>query len=242
MLRRRLSLFAGYCVIIGAFVIAGLWGNRAATVFSGNGIKKDTVCFVIDAGHGGIDGGAVSCSGVAESTINLQISLRLRDLLHLLGYDTIMIRTEDVSIYTSGNTIAAKKASDLKERVRIINSTDRAVLLSIHQNHFVDSFYRGGQVFYASTEGSKLLAEAIQNQFVCTINLGSNRKIKPVEGIYIMKHIACPAVLIECGFLSNPEEEFLLRSDDYQKKVCMVISTACSDFLEKMQLDPTVES
>ena len=97
-------------------------------------------------------------------------------------------------------------------------------------------------MFYASTEGSKLLAEAIQNQFVCPITLGSNRKIKPVEGIYIMKHIECPAVMIECGFLSNPEEEFLLRSDDYQKKVCMVISTACSDFLEKMQLDPTVES
>lgn len=242
MLKRRLSLFAGYCVIIGAFVIAGLWGNHAATVFSDRGLKTDTVCFVIDAGHGGIDGGAVSCSGVSESVLNLQISLRLRDLLQLMGYSTKMIRTEDVSIYTSGNTIAAKKASDLKERVRIINSTDNAVLLSIHQNHFVDSFYSGGQVFYASTQGSKQLAEAIQNSFVSTVNIGSNRKIKPVEGIYIMKHVHCPAVLIECGFLSNPEEEFLLRSDDYQKKLCMVISTACSEYLTKMQLDPTVES
>ena len=108
---------------------------------------------VIDAGHGGIDGGATSCTGVLESTINLQIALRLNDLMHLLGYETVMIRTTDTSVYTEGNTIAAQKVSDLKERVRIVNETENAILISIHQNIFPDSRYDGAQVFYAPTEG-----------------------------------------------------------------------------------------
>ncbi len=184
---------------------------------------------VIDAGHGGEDGGATSCSGVLESQINLQIALRLNDLCHLLGYETRMIRTTDTSVYTEGKTIAQKKISDLKQRVRIVNETENAILISIHQNTFPIEKYRGAQVFYNSIEGAKGLAERMQMAFVETINEGSTRKTKKADGVYLMQNVKCPAVLVECGFLTNPEEEADLRSTQYQQKICCVIVSAiCS--------------
>ena len=186
--------------------------------------------FIIDAGHGGVDGGATSCSGVLESHINLQIALRLDDLMHLLGMNTVMIRTTDISVYTKGNTIAAKKISDLKERVRIANSMKNAVLISIHQNTFSQEKYSGAQVFYANTPGSRLLSENIQKEFIAALNKDSHRAAKPSKGVYLMDHILCTGVLIECGFLSNEQEDQLLQSAEYQKKICCVIAASCSNY------------
>ena len=186
---------------------------------------------MIDPGHGGEDGGAVSCSGRLESAFNLEVALRLNDLFHLLGYDTRMIRTSDTSIYINGNTIAQKKISDLKERVRIVNETPNAMLVSIHQNQFPNSKYSGAQVFYAGTEGSEILAKNMQELLVTTLNPGSNRRSKQSSGVYLMEHIRCTGVLIECGFLSNPEEEYKLRTPEYQRKLCCVIASSVSGFL-----------
>lgn len=219
------------CLVFLGIVITALVGNRAVTAFSENKPLENRHCFIIDAGHGGVDGGAVSCTGVYESNINLEIALRLNDLMHLLGYGTKMIRTTDISVYTSGESIAAKKSSDLKERVRIVNETENGILLSIHQNHYSDSYYSGGQIFYPKTTESDILARNLQTAFVSTINPGSNRKAKPAEGLYLMKHIEKTGVLIECGFLSNYEEEAKLRSADYQKKICSVIASVCSQYL-----------
>lgn len=185
---------------------------------------------VIDAGHGGMDGGATSCTGVLESGLNLEISMRLNALLQLLGYDTRMIRTTDTSVGTEGQTIAQRKMSDLKERVRIANQTENAILVSIHQNTFSDSRYGGAQVFYASGDGSKALAERLQSGFVSALNPGSKRKCKKSEGVYLMEHIHCPGVLVECGFLSNPQEESNLRSREYQLDLCCVIASGISLF------------
>ncbi len=207
------------------------WGSRAVSVFSENLPPEREHCILIDPGHGGVDGGATSCAGVLESQYNLEISLRLRDLLHLLGYDTRMMRTTDISIYTKGETIAQKKMSDLKERVRITNETENGILLSIHQNTFSDSRYSGAQVFYAQTEGSRALAEELQSAFAKTLNPGSSRRCKKSQGVYLMEHIARPGVLIECGFLSNPEEETRLRSRDYQQQLCCVIAGVLDQFL-----------
>lgn len=190
-------------------------------------------CIVIDAGHGGVDGGATSCTGVLESSINLQIALKLNDLFHLLGYQTKMIRTTDISVYTSGTTIAQKKVSDLKERLRIISATENALLVSIHQNQFQDSQYSGAQVFYAGTAGSADLAKALQSGFRTAIDPANRRLEKKSTGVYLMEHIQCPGVLIECGFLSNPREEALLRSDAYQKNICAVIASEVSVFLDR---------
>ena len=201
-----------YLVIMGSILLFTLLGSEAVTVLSENVQLNRRSCIIIDAGHGGIDGGATSCTGVLESELNLQIAHRLNDLLHLMGYDTKMMRYDDVSIYTEGETIAKKKISDLKERVRICNETERGLLLSIHQNTFQDEQYWGAQVFYAKDKHSKRLA-------------------KQAKGIYLMEHINCPGILIECGFLSNIAEEAKLRSEEYQKKLCCVIAFTASRFI-----------
>ena len=158
---RYSSLLPVYLVVLTGFLLVAIVGNRTVDVLSVNAPIKDRVTVIIDAGHGGVDGGATSCTGILESKFNLEISLMLNDLMHLLGMDTIMIRDTDCSVYTQGNTIAQKKVSDLKERVRIVDSVPNALLLSIHQNHFTSQQYSGAQVFYAPTEGSQLLARGI---------------------------------------------------------------------------------
>lgn len=220
-----------YSAVFCAALLLAVWGDRAVTVMSGSAPITGRKCIVIDAGHGSPDGGAVSCTGAYESAVNLQISQRLNDLLRLLGYDTKMLRTNEDSVYTEGETIGQKKVSDLKERVRLVNETDNAILLSIHQNHYSDSRYSGAQMFYAATDGSEALARILQQAFVTHLNKDSSRQIKKCRGIYLMEHVQTTAVLVECGFLSNPREEALLRDDGYQKKICCVIVSALCNYL-----------
>lgn len=217
-------------VIIGFIGVVNWFNNATTTAIQTKPVYREHT-FIIDAGHGGIDGGATSCTGVLESKVNLQIALRLNDLMQLLGHNTVMIRTTDTSIYTEGNTIAAQKLSDLKERVRIINETQNGILISIHQNTFSDSRYGGAQVFYANTQGSRELAKALQDNLKSALNPGSSRISKKASGVYLMEHIERPGVLIECGFLSNPEEEVKLRSEEYQKALCCVIAASVSSHL-----------
>ncbi len=230
-MRKKLALKAAYAATILLTLTLTALGSRAVTVISQSLPPDREHCFIIDPGHGGVDGGATSCTGKLESAFNLEISLRLRDLLHFMGYDTKMIRTEDISIYTEGETIAQKKMSDLKERVRICNQTDGSILLSIHQNTFSDSRYAGAQVFYPATEGSEELAKVLQSNLVAILNPGSNRNAQMAKGVYLMEHISCPGILIECGFLSNPEEEAKLRSPEYQKALCCVIASTAVEFI-----------
>lgn len=218
-----------YLLFITAVLAAFLLGNRVITVFSEDNTCMKTV--VIDAGHGGIDGGAVSCTGVYESKLNLEVAQKLDDLMHLLGIRTIMIRDTDRSVYTEGNTIAGKKVSDIRNRVHIVNTTPNAILVSIHQNNFTDSRYYGAQVFYNQKSGSQVLADQIQNAFGSTITSENKRKTKKANGIYLMEHINCAGVLIECGFLSNPAEEAKLRDHAYQQKMCCTIASAISQYL-----------
>lgn len=220
-----------YLLVIAAFIGMAVCGNRAVTTIAETSPLRNRTCVIIDAGHGGVDGGATSCTGVLESNINLEIALRLDDLMHLLGYDTWMIRTTDTSVYTEGETIAQKKVSDLKERVRIVNETENALLISIHQNNFSDGRYSGAQVFYANTGGSEALAKQLQAAMIQSLNPGSNRQSKITSGVYLMEHIDCTGILVECGFLSNPAEEAKLRSPDYQKSLCCVIAATVSSFL-----------
>ena len=220
-----------YLLVVILFLgIAHIGSNTVTTIQQQKAVSRNHM-IVIDAGHGGIDGGATSCTGVLESHINLEIALRLEDMFHLLGYDTVMIRKTDESIYTEGNTIASQKVSDLKERVRIANETPNAILISLHQNTYSDSRYRGAQVFYGNDVQSKTLAQAIQKNIVSILNPGSQRKSKSAKGVYLMEHITCPGILIECGFLTNPEEEALLRDGQYQTKLCGVIAASVSGLL-----------
>ncbi len=178
---------------------------------------------IIDAGHGGEDGGAISVSGKRECEFNLEIARRTADLAALLGIRSKMIRTSDVSIHDDTcNTIAEKKRSDLRNRVKIVNETPNAILLSIHQNHFAEEKYFGTQVFYASNSESKSLAEKMQED-VRLLNPKNYRKIKAAQSVYLLEHVSCTSVLVECGFLSNYKEEQLLGEADYQKKLAMAM-------------------
>ena len=225
------SFLPVYLLVLTGFIAIAVGGSHAVTVWSASAPVTDRKTVVIDAGHGGVDGGATSCTGILESQFNLEIAARLNDLMHLLGMQTRMIRETDCSIYTQGETISQKKISDLRERVRIVNSIDNPVLISIHQNHFSDSKYSGAQVFYPSTTGSRELSSKLQENLKSTLNPNSNRGIKKADGIYLMQHINCPGALIECGFLSNPQEEHLLRSQDYQQRLCSVIACTVSEWL-----------
>lgn len=208
-----------------------LAGSRTVSVLADHAADAGRTKIVIDPGHGGEDGGAISCTGIPESGINLDISLRLQDMMHLMGYDTVMIRRSDTAVYTTGKTIAEKKVSDLKQRVQIANAVPNALLVSIHQNQFSDGRYAGAQVFYAKTAGSQLLAEQMQAMLAAQLYPGSRRKCKKADNVYLMEHISCTGILIECGFLSNPEEEALLRTAAYQKKLVCVIGTVLCNFL-----------
>ncbi len=215
-----------YCCAFLAVILLCQLGSNAITVMTESAPIENRTVVVIDAGHGGVDGGATSCTGILESHTNLQIALKLNDLMHLLGFETKMIRTTDTSIYTEGNTIAAQKVSDLKNRVRIINETENAVLISIHQNTFSDGKYSGAQVFYTKDSISQSMAKDMQSALVSSLNPGSNRQAKPANGVYLMEHIQKPGILIECGFISNPEEAVKLNDPTYQNKLCCVIGSA----------------
>ncbi len=229
-----ISMIPVYSVVIILFIFVAMISSGAVNVINQNTLLDERTCVVIDAGHGGEDGGAVSVTGKFESHINLDIALKTNDLLRLLGIQTKMIRTDDRSVYTSGTTLSQKKISDLKKRVKIVNDTNNPILLSIHQNYFSNEKYSGLQVFYPKTNGSKELANALQtNGKILTTN-GNVRKTKPVKGVYLMEHIDCTAVLVECGFLSNYQEEFLLRTPQYQQKIASVMATTISNYLDRV--------
>ena len=187
-----------YAVVLMVVLTITIKGNEAITTYIEKKPTTDRNCVVIDAGHGGVDGGTTSYSGILESNINLEIALRLNDLLHLLGIDTIMIRITDTSIHTTGTTIAQKKISDLRERVRIVNEAENGLLISIHQNYFSDNRYYGPQVFYRNRQGSAKLAKRMQEALNTSLCSGSNRKIKHANGIYLLDKISCDGILIEC--------------------------------------------
>lgn len=223
-----ISLLPVNIAILTVVVLLAIVGNKVITVLAVNAPVTERKTFVIDAGHGGVDGGTTSCTGVLESQYNLEIALRLNDIMHLLGMDTLLIRDTDCSVYTEGDTIAQKKISDLKERVRIVNSTENAVLISIHQNYFQDSRYHGAQVFFGPSNGSEQFAAALQDALRKNLDPDNHRQIKKADGIYLMQKIQCPGALIECGFLSNLAEEALLRNPEYQKNISAVIACICS--------------
>lgn len=225
-----------YVITIAAFILAATLTTEAVTALAEAELNKPSITIVLDPGHGGEDGGAVSCTGVLESKINLEVATRLDDLLHFMGYHTVMVRTQDVSIHSaSAQTISQKKVSDLKNRVALVNDTENALLISIHQNQFPESKYAGAQVFYAPTEGSRILAERTQGLLISALNPRSSRRCKSAAEVYLMKNIHCTGILVECGFLSNPAEEASLRTPEYQKKLCCVLACAADQFLTEQQ-------
>lgn len=197
-------------------------------------VDSERPVLVLDAGHGGEDGGAVSLTGVPESQINLAIVQKLDLLLGLWGQSPVVLRQEDISLHDpSADTLREKKASDLKNRVAMVEETENGVLLSIHQNMFTDAKYHGAQVFYAPTQGSQEFAVHTQEVLRQAVDQTNERQAKPIpDTVYLMNHITRPAILVECGFLSNPEEEGKLRSEGYRLQLAAALAGAWLQYEE----------
>ena len=187
---------------------------------------------ILDAGHGGPDGGSSSPGGTLESDINLEITLRTDAVLSLMGQRTVLTRDSEADLSSAeAVTIAQKKVSDIRNRVRLVNSHPDAVLVSIHQNTYPDPSVHGAQVFYGRVGDSEALAEALQENLKDSVDPTANREAKVISGdIYLMNHVEVPAVLIECGFLTNGEEEQRLLSPDYQKRLAVAIAATLWEF------------
>ena len=190
--------------------------------------SSGAMTLVIDAGHGGLDGGAVSESGIKESDVNLAIALKLRDISLLCGVECVMTRQDENSVNTdSGDTIRQQKVTDMRNRVEMIGSIPNALLVSIHQNSYPGAS-RGAQVFYRDKdEFSRKLAVKIQEEIEYVNSQDKSRNVMPVpDGIYLFKNTDCSAVLVECGFLSSAEDVKLLESESYRINTALGIMSA----------------
>ena len=190
---------------------------------------------IIDAGHGGIDGGTHAYDGTLEKEINLNISLMLRDILTNLGYsDIVMTRETDKSIYSDGvQGIRNQKVSDIRNRLSIIESHENSVFISIHQNYYTQEKYSGAQIFYSKNNPeSEKLAQAVRLSVINNLQKDNTREIKQSgKEIFLLNNTNAPAIMVECGFLSNRKEADILKSEDYQRKIAFLIATGLIDYL-----------
>jgi len=223
-----------FVLITGAFFLLRFALQPVYSAFNPQGAAENC-CIVLDAGHGGVDGGAVAADGTVESQLNLQIVHRLHGLLLFLGRDTCLTRAGEGDLSSpDAATIREKKVSDLKNRVAYINEMTPSLVISIHQN-FLGGHpeVRGAQVFYHPLAPSEQVAASIQQVLNCTVNT-SSKNAKPIDpGIYLMKHINCPAVLVECGFLSSSADTASLRSSEHQKLLSTVIAAGVLQYQSK---------
>lgn len=188
---------------------------------------------IIDAGHGGVDGGAVAFDNTLEKDINLEIALILNHMLKMSGAETIMIRDTDVSIHSpSAKTIRAKKTSDLHNRLKIMQDNPDYIFVSIHQNTFSDSFYKGAQVFYSPSSSESVdLAKCLQNSFSLYLQKDNERTIKKcTSDVFLIYNSKTTSVLCECGFMSNAEELKNLKNKEYQKQIAFCIFSGILDY------------
>ena len=207
-------------------------------------MASSQVTVIIDAGHGGVDGGSSSRDGAEEKDINLEIALKLRDLMTALGFDVIMVRETDISIHDpSANTVRQKKVSDLHNRMKMMEVNAGALYVSIHQNHYGAPGVKGAQVFYApQVPEAKELADSIQDSIKQMIQPENNRVIKAsTDDIYILHKARSTAVMVECGFMSNPTESVRLRNAEYQRKMAFAIAVGILNHINADKSQQAIE-
>ena len=204
-------------------------------IFVSNGGLKPVInqnsrsTLVLDAGHGGIDGGAISDSGLKESDINLQIALKTEALVRFLGIDTVMTRETDTD---NSDNKAYSEHDNLVQRVKLANSTENAVLISIHQNKFPSAVVSGAEVMYSDNDDSKALGLITQDNLVAVLDSSNRRVARPApKELLLTSSVECPTILVECGFMSNPQEAQKLASNDYQLKLAAILAGSYIQFL-----------
>ena len=228
---KAVMIFAFSMTVVAAgYFLTGLNDQLAQQVQSGAVDNMSVV--VLDAGHGGMDGGATA-AGVRECEINLSIAQKARDFLTLMGYRVVMTRENDTLLADEGaGTVRAQKRSDLKNRLEIMEGTPNSVGVSIHQNHFSQSYVHGAQVFYGKAEGSERLAELIQKNIAGHLQTDNRRRIKEADSsLYILcNNTGNPAVMVECGFLSNPQDAENLQREQYQGTLAFLIAASLMEY------------
>lgn len=221
-------------LIILAACIVTVSENNFNNIVAVNGTAQNFTV-ILDAGHGGEDGGAVASDGTLEKDINLEITDKISFLFDLFGINYIPVRTEDISVCDDGlNSVRARKSSDIHNRFKLINDTENSILLSIHQNKFVSEKYSGTQVFYAeNSDTSSVLAQCIQDSVTTALQPENKRQIKPSgKSIYLLYNAKRPSVLVECGFISNFEELSKLKDSNYQKQIAYFITTGLLNYFK----------
>lgn len=220
--------------LVACFVMLAVCANISERALPTSAQTADKPIIVLDAGHGGLDSGAVGASGVLEKDINLSIVLALRDMFEMSGFQVVLTRSEDISIHDPDVTgIRNQKLSDMDNRLEIIQSYPDSIFLCVHQNNFTDPAYFGGQMFYNNNNAdNRQLAQIMQNKFA-ELNPKNDREIKLCgDELFLLKTNPNPSLMIECGFLSNPEEEAQLSMWEYQQKVAFTIYGGVMEYLD----------
>ena len=221
--------------MIGCFVLLAVCARITERALPTAAEAAERPVIVLDAGHGGLDSGAVGVNGTLEKDVNLSIVRILRDMLELSGFDVVLTRSEDISIYDAGvEGIRNQKLSDMDNRLEIVQSYPDSIFLCIHQNNYTDPQYFGGQMFYNNNNpNNRTLAQIMQNKFA-ELQPGNDREIKlSGDELFLLKSNQNPSLMIECGFLSNAEEEAKLLTEEYQKKLCCVIAAVTPQYLSQ---------
>ncbi len=202
---------------------------------SENNDSNNKYIILLDPGHGGMDGGAVSKNGTVEKGINLSISKKLKQELEKSGYTVLMTREEDIGLYSQKGTVKSKKVEDLNNRCKMKKDTSCHMFISIHLNMFPQSKYYGAQVWYSGYEESKKFAEILQETLRENLDTDNHRKAKPASDSYkiLRDGYKAPSVIVECGFLSNEQEEKNLKSEEYQQKIAEAIAKAVNKYYFK---------
>lgn len=233
VLRKRTIILAGL-ILVSAAVVSLSFAGKEVPIFS----KSNGRIVVLDAGHGDPDGGAVSKRGTVESELNLTVTKLLEKQLTTRGYKVIMTRETDEGIHTEkSKSIREQKKEDMYNRLEIVNSSGADIFVSIHMNLFQSEKYRGAEVLYSDKfENAMLLAELIQAELVAIDPENQTRQTKKADGsIFLLKNAEIPSVLVECGFLSNVEEEKLLKDKEYQERLAGAICDGIVEYYRSIQ-------
>ena len=213
--------------------VAAVYGNKAPRISGTEQTSNESTALpviVIDPGHGGADCGAVGINGILEKDVNLKLSVYLAEELEKVGYTVKLTRSEDVMLVDSKKAHATKKSSDLTARVAVAREGD--IFISVHMNKFPEEKYSGAQVYYSvNNEASCKLAQRIQEGICASLQPDNTRAIKSGEGLFLLDRIKVPAVICECGFLSNKAEAEKLADDAYLRDLAFEIFSAIDDFV-----------
>lgn len=227
--------------MLGCIALLAVCARFTEDVVPASAAADERPVIVLDAGHGGLDSGAVGKSGLLEKDVNLSVVRHLREMLELTGFNVVVTRDEDISIYDAGvEGVRNQKLSDMDNRLKIVQSYPDSIFLCIHQNNYTDPQYFGAQMFYNNNNpDNRTLAQIMQNRFA-SLQEGNDREIKlSGEELFLLKSNPNPSLMIECGFLSNPDEEALLATTEYQQQVAFTIYCGVLEYIDATTEKPS---